>query len=92
MRKWGLLVVLLLGCGKDGATVEAAPRIDLICHPCTGTGTDVALNTSLPVPIADIVNHDLCFAPDNSNRCWYGCPGSVEDSVFKGDQVCGAGQ
>jgi hypothetical protein len=81
--------MLLLGaCNRDAATIEVAPRIDLICKSCDRTAADMALNTALPIPIADIVNYDLCFAQDDSNRCWYGCPGSIEDSIFKGDQIC----
>jgi hypothetical protein len=88
MRGLMLLGVLVfLGCGEERVTVEVAPRIDLLCQPCCGDGEAMALNTTLPVPIADIVNHDLCFSGDGMS-CWYSCPGSIEESVFRGDEVC----
>jgi len=81
-----LALCLVLGCSDDSPCPST--NVTLYCDSCDGTGGRMALSTQTPVPVAVIMTHDLCFTPQSDELCWYGCPGTIEESVSRGLELC----
>lgn len=81
-----LLAAGLASCHCDpAAPAKASP---LYCEPCSGVGDQIVIQTERPVPISAIVYWHLCFTQTTAETCWYDCPGPLEDTVFKGAEIC----
>lgn len=84
---FGLL--LFSGCND---CPEINQKIPLTCLPCNGHGEPIVIVDERPIAIAHILRWDLCFAAEVAERCWYGCPGTIEESVTKGADICQGGK
>ena len=88
--RYALLILAAALSGCVAQPCDPAQTKPLTCLPCSGDGAPLVLQTLRPVPIGDIVQHDLCFAQTIEPQCWYGCPGTIDESVFRGPEVCDA--
>lgn len=96
MYKIPLFAALLMltacnSCKQAGRPIYIAPPVTLICEPCLDQDGQlpIRIETVMPVPVADILAHNLCFEAEiGSHRCWYNCPGHLEDNVARGPELC----